>query len=152
MTAQRNWPRLSQTLTGPKHPLRCQACGHGHSAANPLARWQECDERDRPERVVIVLCQRCADQIIEPHPRLYRTVEHAQPWPGCMSVCATCAHRSGVACTSPAIKDGGEGLQFHPLPRYAHVCRSPRRLSGIVFVGEPVKRCSGFEAAQEVSN
>lgn len=109
-------PRLSEDLTGPKHPERCQSCGNQgeldllHATAG-VRRWIEHDERDRPEDIVIVLCGQCSDRLIEPHARLYSPVPINAPLPGCMELCSDCRHREGVRCTHLDLKkNGGAGI------------------------------------------
>ncbi len=105
-----NWPRLSETLTGPRHPQRCQCCGCDET----LTRWIECDRADEPTHVAVVLCRPCGHRLIEPHPRLYIATESAVPIPGCMALCVDCRHRDGVVCLHPGQKRlGGQGLAIH---------------------------------------
>lgn len=142
MSAER-MKRLSQTLAGDRRPDRCQSC----CSADGLTRWQEHDADDRPETIIVVLCKRCADEIIEPHPRLYRELPTAEPWPGAMAPCVDCRHRQELDCTSPAAKfNGGPGLKYEPMPTQAHVRRSKPHRSGWTWIGFPVEKCSGFEA------
>lgn len=72
-----------------------------------------------------------------------------EPFPGCMSICLDCAYREGVRCTCPEAQvNGGPGMRYAwkdgAQPMRAHVCRSPRRLSGFVtmYPGRVVS-CSG---------
>jgi len=142
-----SWPRLTETLGGPIAPNRCQSCGRCHEERNALARFQECDDRDQGEQLVVVLCRLCSERLVEKHPRLYRQLEDARPWPGCMGVCLSCRHREGVTCTSPASEfNGGAGHTFEPKPQLAHI-RCTRRYSGSrwICIGKRVERCSGFE-------
>ncbi len=88
------WPRLSQTLPPARALYACQRCG----GATALARWMEHDDRDNPEKIIVVLCGACS-AIIEPHPRLYSKLHKWHPWPGAMTVCADCSLRDGVRCT-----------------------------------------------------
>lgn len=103
-------PRLSTTLPHAQHPRRCQAC----NAVNEvwiLERWQEHDDNDLPEPVIVVLCQTCSKWLIEPHPRLYRQLQRNEPFPGVLDLCVGCRHRDGTRCTSPDLKvNGGEGV------------------------------------------
>ncbi len=114
----RTMPRLSQDLPGPMHPERCQSCGiEGEEGlgSNPLSltRWQECDDQDRRENIIVVLCRSCSDRLVEAHPRLYHALAENQPWPGCMAICAECRFREGPRCTHPDLKDnGGTGLRI----------------------------------------
>lgn len=147
-----NWPRLSQTLTGPKSPDRCQSCGCNGN--KDFTRWIEHDEDDRPETIVVVLCKPCADRIIEPHPRLYHSLPRFEPFPGAMSVCLDCAFREGVTCKCPKAQiNGGPGLKYEqPEPTTAHVDYSDkkgRRCGRWMRMYEgPVTACSGKEAAK----
>jgi hypothetical protein len=147
------WPKLSETLEGPRAPNACQSCGRSTTSklrvdASRLSRWLEHDVRDRvPGRpVVVVLCAGCAELLVESHPRLYRELENGEPFPGCMGICIDCKLRVGVACSSPVAElNGGPGLKFtwDTPPTHAHICRSPRRLSGFVTMySSPVRTCS----------
>lgn len=134
------WPKLSETLE--RHtPGECQNCG----AADPLTFWHECDEADRPTPQAVILCRPCADAIIEPHPRLYRETSTVTPLPGAMAICGDCRHRERLSCRSPVAQfNGGPGLEYEPKGNFVHVCRSPRRLSGWIYIASgPVKRCTG---------
>lgn len=129
------WFKLSDTLTGPKSPDRCQSCGAaGEPDSRDITRWQECDHSDRPTAVVVVLCKPCGGRLIEPHPRLYRALEPNDPHPGSNGVCLDCPHRAGVNCGHPDAKaNGGAGVLLAVgKPTEVHLCRSPRRLSGWV--------------------
>ena len=145
MTRQSNkaaWPKLSETLPG-KTPGECQRC----AAAAALTYWQEHDEQDQPLRAFVVLCQPCADKIIEPHPRLYRELPAVQPMPGVMPICLDCVHRTELSCTCPAAMFNGgprPGLTFEPPGQMIHVCRAPRSKSGWIYCAPgPVTACSG---------
>lgn len=146
------WPRLSVDLphrfAGPAH---CMSCG---TSAEPrtLQRWQECDARDRREPILVILCPRCADQLIEPHPRLYRPVGANVPWPGAMELCLPCPYRDGLTCRHPDLKsNGGEGLELiHPQPQRMHVYYGGGRGEWITFYDGPVRHCAGREMTEEV--
>ena len=140
--------KLSESLPV-KQVDQCGQCGlaaHGGGKLKQnLTYWQECDDDDQPTRTFIVLCQACADKLIERHPRLYRETTAVTPMPGVMSVCADCVHRIGLACACPLAKfNGGPGLKYQPEGSMIHVCRSPRRLSGWIYSAPaPVTHCSG---------
>lgn len=140
----RSWPKLSETLPY-RRPGECQQC----TSITQLTYWRECDESDRETPATIVLCKRCADQIIEPHPRLYVEQSLVQPLPGAMVVCATCRARSEMTCKSPlATFNGGPGLEYEPKGSMVHICRSPRSHSGWIYSAPgPVYQCSGKDAA-----
>jgi len=70
-------PRLSQTLPERVEPGVCQACGEEKNVCG----WQEHDERDKPEAIVVWLCQACEKKLIKPHPRLYRPLQANEPFP-----------------------------------------------------------------------
>jgi hypothetical protein len=144
------WPRLTDSLNGQKAPNLCQSCGCAVDP-NVVGRWLECDELDRPEYKVVVLCKQCADRLIEPHPRLYRELLPTEPFPGAMAVCVGCAHRSGVSCTSSLAQiNGGPGLVYEPQGQMVHLCRSPRSKSGWHYLAPgPVTNCSGFEGVSK---
>jgi len=134
------WPRLTETLTD--HSIRCdtcQACGATWSKSNPIQRWTECDDDDRKENKHLSLCKSCADEIIEPHPRLYHQRENSEVIPGAMTICINCKIRDGNTCT---IEDYNR-IDFDPQPTSIHVCRSPRRLSGWkTYTPSPINGCS----------
>lgn len=109
---------------GERHPLICQQCG-GCTGGDPsgdgkarivrtgLDRWQECDHNDKPEHRLIVLCRKCSERMIEPHPRLYHRLHENDPWPGCMEICVTCKFRDGIKCSHPDAKiNGGNGVML----------------------------------------
>lgn len=110
--SQIEWPRLSETLTGPKSPIHCQSCGL--VSTRDLSRWQEHDQADQREPIVVVLCERCSTKLIEPHQRLYRRLPRNEPFPGSMRLCIDCGRREGVTCMSDLLRrNGGPGL---PMP------------------------------------
>lgn len=100
------WPKLSETLTGPREPGKCQSCGNEGTRW-----WEECDESDRPTKVLVILCTPCEKKLIKPHPRLYCLTWTPCPWPGAMAICQNCTQRDGLRCTHPDLKaNGGAGL------------------------------------------
>jgi hypothetical protein len=136
----KNWPKLSETLPLQVGPDRCHQCGD----TGEIARWLEHDECDQPVAVIICLCRKCSERIIEPHPRLYRELDPSEPFPGAMGVCLDCPARDGVVCCSPLAQiNGGPGLVYEPMPSRAHVCRSPRSKSGWMWFGGQPTKCSG---------
>lgn len=146
---ERRQPGLSRTLTGPRAPTRCQACSARHEETNPLGRWIEHDEWDKPLPIVVVLCRRCSGQLIEPHPRLYRALTNGEPYPGAMSICVRCPARRGLTCTSPAFSrnrsDGGTlRYEFSEPPYSAHLNMGRSGASGFYwFFPGRVIDCSG---------
>lgn len=110
------WPRLSETLPHQRHPWCCQCCGINllYMPNPPHELHRECDDHDQPTRRVIALCKRCADRLIEPHPRLYQRVPENKPAPGAMPhLCVGCRWRVELDCTHPALKaNGGPGLNI----------------------------------------
>lgn len=160
------WPRLSQTLAYKPHDylldpgeLRCQRCGHhGTLDRDPegngtrLYAWQEHDALDRPEPLAIVLCTRCSDDCIEPHPRLYRRLERNEPYPGLLAICDGCAWREHGACTHPrAQANGGAGVALTiELPQSMHVLthggpRGGRRGYWTKVWPKPAEACEQWE-------
>lgn len=135
MSAIKEWPRLSQTLPGPKDLSHCWACrASGVIAAGqfpfPLDQlkldvWQEHDNLDKPEPVYLLLCRPCSKQIIGPHPRLYASVAPHATVPGAMPACRACRFRQITKCLHPHLKaNGGLGLMLNfPAPAEVHVCR-----------------------------
>jgi len=106
------WPRLSQTLTFHRHIGLCQSCGVS-GAEHDVVGWQEHDDSDRAEPIVVMLCRRCSDALIEPHPRLYRRLQAFEPFPGAMECCIGCVHLDSLACRHPSLKaNGGPGLNL----------------------------------------
>lgn len=145
--SKQKWPKLSEELTGPKHPQRCQSCG-GDEDNDPddtigaMQYWIEHDDQDKPTRTLIILCNRCAKVLIERHPRLYAQIDRWQPHPGKELICIACKHRDGIICKE-ATFNGGPGVHLmFPTPDKVHICRSPRRLSGWhTFWRGPVSHC-----------
>jgi hypothetical protein len=128
-TEHEHWPRLSTSLPHERHPFICQSCGFkgekveksaGFYAAEPaqlepeltgLRRWREHDQQDKPQDIIVVLCKKCSELIIEPHERLYARLSMWEPAPGAMTVCVDCTFRQGLHCSHPDLKEnGGEGL------------------------------------------
>lgn len=145
----RPMPRLSEQLGGPARPDACQGCG----SPCDLALWQEHDDADRPERIVVLLCQACSKRVIDRHPRLYAELVRNQPWPGAMGVCARCRFRERLRCTHPDAKaNGGTGVKLTlARPVTAHLSRSPRRLSGsVTWWPSPATDCEQREIYQVV--
>lgn len=142
------WPRLSETL--PHQPASfdwCMRC----AGVNELDAWQEHDDHDRPEPILIVLCRPCAEQIIEPHPRLYRLVHRHEPLPGAMrDLCRDCRLQTALRCRSPLLKaNGGPGLPItYPRPAVAFVdgVRGGRRTGWRETLWQgPPESCGGRE-------
>jgi hypothetical protein len=139
--AAKVWPKLSESLTGPKDPRVCQSCGGGKH----LGRWQECDETDTPTSTVLVLCRDCDQRLLAPHPRLYRSLDPNAPCPGSMELCVDCVFRAGVTCThsdlrapdrcgrkTAATRRAGPGHHLrhaHPGPPAAARSRTPLLLA-----------------------
>lgn len=111
-----DWPRLTETLPHP-HPDVCNSC----MATDDLQLWQEHDRFDKPEPKWVLLCQKCADKIIEPHPRLYNKVCSNSPAPGAMLLCTFCVHRTRTSC-SQTLSSGGPGITITSCkPMVAHI-------------------------------
>jgi hypothetical protein len=105
-----DWPRLSETLPH-KNPECCGNCGATEATVVHFVRWQEHDEFDRVEPIMITLCVKCSDKIIDPHPRLYTRRHFNHPMPGGMECCGECTFRDGFRCAHKNLKaNGGEGL------------------------------------------
>ena len=99
------WPKLSVTLPHLAGPSFCQNC----RATDRVGIWIEHDAADQPTAILISLCRRCADRIIEPHPRLYAEAPVNAPIPGAMAICADCIHRDGLRCRQAKVH-GGPGI------------------------------------------
>lgn len=140
------YPRLSEDLPL-NDPRECAQCGSGQE----LSVWQECDTADVPESIYIVLCERCADRLIDPHPRLYHRLAPNQPAPGVMPICLGCAHRAGNLCWSrQSLLRGGRGVRLdHPRPMVAFVDgtgKGGRRMGGTMTMYPGIVfNCSGKE-------
>ena len=141
------WPRLSRTLSGAPNLDACMRCGSDLG----VEKWQEHDDRDQREPVVILLCRTCSDEIVEPHPRLYRKLHDWEPFPGAMALCRGCPHQVGLSCRHPDLKaNGGAGLAItYPRPAVALVdgVRNGRRTGWreTLWQGPPTA-CAGREA------
>ena len=145
------WPRLSEDLPGPRSLYRCQACG---LACAPPTReiWQEHDQDDEPEPIVVVLCSSCSSEIVEPHARLYTLLDPNEPIPGALGLCDGCRHqdqRAGLRCAHPAARqNGGEGLSIRiRRPTTAYVCEAApgggRRGRALKIWPKQATACSG---------
>jgi len=149
-TQPRPWPRLSEQLDGPRDPQQCQRCGLTGEVGDGLEAWQEHDEWDQRERIIVVLCLACSRAVIESHPRLYRKLEQHEPFPGIMALCIDCVHREGVRCANPRAKaNGGEGVRVTaPKPQQYHCSgtRGGRRTGwwATMYTG-PATDCDGRE-------
>lgn len=124
MSKQEKFPRLSVQLTHARDIGTCQGCG---GPARQL--WEEHDDNDKPEQILVALCDACSDRLIEPHPRLYRIVHEHEPRPGAMPVCSSCGWRKGLNCTHADLKaNGGPGLPLNfPKPAVAMVDGTDKR-------------------------
>ena len=138
------WPRLSEDLPL-NDPRECHQCG----VLRDLAIWQESDTADVPEARYIVLCERCSDAIIEPHPRLYRRMVENEPAPGAMPICLNCMHRAGSQCWHPhSWLRGHRGLKLEYPSPFTAICRTAKQKNGSrtvvvrTFPGR-VHNCSG---------
>jgi hypothetical protein len=156
----RRQPGLSETLTRPRSPLTCQSCGwmstrHGYEPGKRyLDRWQECDEFDRKTDVVVLLCNLCADRLIDPHHRLYHRLEPNRQFPAThVPLCMPCRWRDGLTCNSPMrLARGGPGLRLEQgEPASYHACgtRNGRRTGWTGHIWPPVTGCPGFEPTPE---
>ncbi len=143
LSVRRAWPKLSETLVGlfPVAPDLCQECGVTVDDADDTrrrTRWIEHDEWDRPTHAVIVLCRSCAEDIIEPHPRLYAEMPIHKPHPGTMALCGACIHRTGLRCTHPNAKaNGGPGIVITyapPLRAFMDGTRGGRRAGWVTEI------------------
>jgi len=113
----KNWPRLTETLTGPRAYGWCSGCGvhrpNDMRLLPGLTLWQECDENDKPELRYLWLCIDCSNKLIEPHPRLYERLHSFTPVIGAMSMCTDCVHRKGLSCAHPEARiNGGPGIEI----------------------------------------
>lgn len=151
------WPRLTEQLPpgewDPGEDYRhCQRCYRYGEFGEDLYAWQEHDDRDRREPRAVVLCVDCSDDLIEPHPRLYRRLKAWAPMPGVMDLCQGCVHRDGYLCRHPDLTiNGGTGLEVtHPAPYQAMVTRpgpKGRRCSRERIWQGPPTGCAGRREA-----
>lgn len=133
------WPRLSETLTGPRSPHECASCGD----LNPGEMWQECDGKDKPEQVFILLCKACAKKLIKPHPRLYVSQQRNTPFPGLMEICDNCIYREGYVCDK-AKANGGPGILIQiTRPYTAHIYARGGNSGWMKLYSLPAHGCSG---------
>lgn len=110
---RRAWPKLSADLPYERSLHVCQSCGVAalDVVEDDLDRWYEHDEHDRQTTTIVVLCRRCSDRIIKPHPRLYSPIWPFTPIPGAVPLCIGCRYRDGTRCTHPNAKaNGGAGV------------------------------------------
>lgn len=146
------WPKLSETLEGPRTPGCCQACAAIElpEMERALHVWQECDENDRGTDVLVYLCGPCSDKIIKPHPRLYRRLWTPMPLPGAMPICTDCTHREGLRCTHALLKaNGGPGLELAvPKPAHAHLNYGGGRGEFVKMYPYWPRGCKGREVAE----
>jgi len=146
------WPRLSDTLTGPKHPNVCQSCGKETDVTDGIgaAPWQEHDENDKPEPIVVMLCRDCSARLIEPHQRLYRRLDVNQPWPGIISFCVDCWWWSGVRCGHPRAKaNGGPGVMLTvAAPIHTHLNMGRGKGYWLDVWRQPAETCRQFEPTE----
>ena len=136
--APEKFPRLSQTLKPFRDLNTCQQCG----STRLVSRWQECDDNDKAQAIVIVICKDCS-RIIEPHPRLYKQLGPNEPFPGTMKICVDCKFRDKAHCTHPrSVWNGGHGLRVDiEKPTVAFV-----RPGGMKFIYHSEARdCDGKE-------
>ena len=144
-------PRLSETLSPIRRPFDCQRCGAiPPVGGEPLTAWQEHNDADRPETIFVLLCRKCADKVIEPHPRLYRRLSRNEPAPGVMQICSGCIYQIEGRCTSDLLRSrGGPGLKFPGPDTTVHICRAGPKGRGRVgewlkmWSAEPTT-CAGF--------
>lgn len=147
--AERRKPGLSETLPGLPRPDRCKGCGE---SADLLA-WSECNEWDEPQRpaILLVLCQRCSDRLINAHPRLYLRVDRLEPRPGIMALCVDCLFRRGLQCAHPKLKaNGGAGLEVQfPQPSMMHLNYGGGRGEWRNFYPGPPTACAGRDVGTD---
>lgn len=145
--AERERPGLSETLSWERRPDRCQSCGEKDN----LRTWNEHDAWDQLQHpaVLVVLCARCSDRLIEPHARLYTQVDRLMPVPGAMALCVDCRHRNGLRCTSQLLKaNGGPGLEISfPKPALVHLNYGGGRGEWKNLYSSPPTKCAGRELA-----
>lgn len=157
-TPPSQWPKLSETLTGPWSPFACQACGKSEAelleGTADLERWEEFDEHDKPTGVYIAICSHCNEAkpnprvkrtLIERHPRLYSRLPEHFNRPGQFHLCVDCTLRDGWECKHPNLKaNGGPGLEVMvQKPNVYHVKASRKSHSGYYTSYHPARSCTG---------
>lgn len=87
----------------------------------PFYRYREHNDWDLPTSVLVVLCDACAKELIDPHPRLYDFEMPHRPLAGSMNCCAECIYRRELECGNPRAKaNGGLGVALqYPEPARA---------------------------------
>lgn len=139
------WPRLTTTFRLLVVWGHCQRCHKLLKPPSDAQIWREHDDADEPEPRAVVLCRKCAELIIEKHPRLYSREQADAPIPGVMELCGGCVHWHAYSCTHPHLKlNGGEGLMItFPEPFAAFVCKGGGK-GGLMkrWWGPPTK-CAG---------
>lgn len=151
----KNWPRLSTSLNPFINVRTCQCCGNAcepypelsgqRQQLRAIRLWQECDESDQPEPIVVALCDPCAEKIIEPHPRLYRRLSSLNhPIPGVTAVCPGCIFQEGSRCKCPeSLANGGAGIRLKgPRPQRGFIDGVKYR-GPFEFYSEPITACTG---------
>ncbi len=175
MSTAERFPRLSQTLPGPRMPGYCQGCGR-HQVELELAdiqliTWIECDDNDSPlagkPQTYVLLCTACdgADEdgaplpegkrqpgrkskrsLIDRHPRLYERPIYNGPVFGAMDMCRPCVHRDGLSCKCPsALFNGGPGMLITIGTRAFFDGTRGGRRAGWTGFSAPPSACAGFE-------
>jgi hypothetical protein len=99
------WPKLSVTLPHKAHPHLCQNC----ESSRDLMVAAECDGADQPTPTLIIVCRRCWETVVVPHPRLYHDLPVNAPIPGAMALCIDCVQRDGLRCRAAKV-NGGPGI------------------------------------------
>lgn len=148
----KDWPRLTVTLPGPSRPGVCRNCGNGETGhpESELQLWQEHDHEDKPEARWLWICPKCADELIEPHVRLYSKSHKWAPAPGAMDICAPCLNRTGCLCACKEAKsNGGPGIAItvaKPHVGFWDGADKKGRRTGGRFMDFPTppSKCTGF--------
>jgi hypothetical protein len=146
---------LSLDLLYERRPDVCQSCGLGQEDTGLIV-WQEMDANDRPQTPMrlLVLCEACSEELIEPHARLYEQVAHNAPVPGAMLLCVDCLHRRGLDCGSHLLRaNGGAGMEItcaRPYTYFVDGRRSNGRRWGktVKVYASPPSRCAGREVRE----
>lgn len=141
------WPRLTEQLCFLTRWGSCQRCRRPFKPLSNAQIWREHDDADQPEPRAVVLCRKCAEVIIEKHPRLYSQERNGVPLPGVMALCDGCDSWKDYGCTHPDLKlNGGEGLKItFPQPTQAHVNRGRGKSGFMTWWNGPPTKCAGQE-------
>lgn len=148
-----NWPRLSQTLRGPRAWGYCQACGGHFPGANGFPGvnlWQEVGISGDTDVRFLWLCAACGPKHVPNAGRLYVREHVFAPFAGVQRFCADCAHCKEMDCKHAQSRSG----QLVTAGAFSRSFVTAQNAGGRSEIGwqptyfyEPAKGCRGFEEA-----